>query len=240
MMTRVFDAPIHSSDQSFERVLAAGLPVATVFSGRELAEDLDQTMRRLAREHAGKALLVRVRADENPRLTAEYRVERVPWVLSLRGGATIASQPLADADALEAHLAHLLGEGPLPTVTDRSAGGAEPRSSSAGMHREPLAVSDASFAHDVLHSALPVLVDFWAPWCAPCRMVAPTVEKLAREEAARLRVAKLNVDDNPVVAGQFGVTGIPTMILFQDGKVVDRWTGALPESSIRARLARWM
>jgi len=239
-MTRVFDAPIHSSDQSFERVLAAGLPVAAVFSGRELAEDLDQAMRRLAREHAGKALLVRVRADENPRLTAEYRVERVPWLVSLRGGETMGSQPLADAGALEAHLAHLLGEGPLPTVTDHSAGGAEPRSSSAGMHREPFPVSDASFAHDVLHSDLPVLVDFWAPWCAPCRMVAPTVEKLAREEAARLRVAKLNVDENPVVAGQFGVTGIPTMILFQGGQVVDRWTGALPESSIRARLTRWI
>jgi thioredoxin 1 len=239
-MTRVFDAPIHSSDQSFERVLAAGLPVAAVFSGRELAEDFDQTMRRLAREHAGKALLIRVRADENPRLTAEYRVERVPWVVTLRDGAPISSQPLADAGALEAHFAHLLGEGPLPAVTDRSAGRAESRSSSAEMHREPLAVSDASFADDVLHSALPVLVDFWAPWCAPCRMVAPTVEKLAREEAARLRVAKLNVDENPVVAGQFGVTGIPTMILFQGGQVVDRWTGALPESSIRARLARWI
>ena len=239
-MTRVFDAPIHSSDQSFERVLAAGLPVAAVFSGRELAEELDQTMRRLAREHGGKALLVRIRADENPRLTAKFRVERVPWVVTLRGGASLSSQPLADAGALEAHLAHLLGEGPLPSVTERSAGGAAPQSSSDEMHREPLVVSDASFAQDVLHSALPVLVDFWAPWCAPCRMVAPTVEKLAREEAARLRVAKLNVDDNPVVAGQFGVTGIPTMILFQGGKIVDRWTGALPESSIRARLSRWI
>mgnify|MGYP000400264379 CR=1 FL=1 len=239
-MTRVFDAPIHSSDQSFERVLAAGLPVAAVFSGRELAEELDQTMRRLAREHAGKALLVRIRADENPLLTAEFHVERVPWVVTLRGGASMSSQPLADAGALEAHLAHLLGEGPLPRVTERSAGGAEPQSSSAGMDREPLAVSDASFAQDVLHSALPVLVDFWAPWCAPCRMVAPTVEKLAREETARLRVAKLNVDENPVVAGQFGVTGIPTMILFQGGKIVDRWTGALPESSIRVRLSRWI
>ncbi len=101
-------------------------------------------------------------------------------------------------------------------------------------------MTDASFARDVMQSGVPVLVDFWAVWCAPCRMVAPTVEKLAREEATRLRVAKLNVDENPVITGQLGVTGIPTMIIFNGGQVVDRWTGAMPESSIRARLARWI
>lgn len=239
-MTRVFDAPIHSGDQSFERVLAAGLPVAAVFSGRELHDDFDQTMRRLAHDHAGQALLVRIRADENPRLTAAYRVERVPWVVTLRAGTTITSQPLADAGAIEAHLAHLLNGGPPPVVGDDHPENATVRSGKSETRREPLAVTDASFARDVLGSELPVLVDFWAPWCAPCRMVAPTVEKLAREVPSRLRVAKLNVDDNPVVAWQFGVTGIPTMILFNGGQVADRWTGALPEASIRARLARWL
>jgi thioredoxin 1 len=239
-MTRVFDAPIHSSDQSFERVLAAGLPMAVVFSGRELRDDFDQIMRRLAREHAGQALLVRIRADENPRLTAEYRVERVPWVVTVRGSTMITSQPLADPGGIETHLSHLLGDGPPPTIADDRPKDAGHRSYAAGTNREPLIVTDASFASDVLRSELPVLVDFWAPWCAPCRMVAPTVEKLAREHSSRMRVAKLNVDDNPVVAGQFGVTGIPTMILFNAGQVADRWTGALPESSIRARLARWI
>ncbi len=236
-MVRVFDAPIHSSEHSFDRVLAAGLPIAAVFSGRELPEQYDQAMRRLAREMAGQVLLVRFRADENPRLASEYHVERVPWLVTLRGGSVVASRALSGAQDLQAHLDHLLGRGPLPGGSEAAPAGSS-HATATREAREPLTVTDATFARDVLHSDLPVLVDFWAAWCAPCRMVAPTVEKLAREEAARLRVAKLNVDENPVVAGQLGVTGIPTMILFRGGQVVDRWTGALPESSIRARLAR--
>lgn len=236
-MTRVFDAPIHSSEHSFERVLLAGLPVAAVFSGREMPEELDQSMRRLARLHAGKALLVRLRADENPRLAAEYHVQGVPWIVTLCGAKTMSSQALRGAEDLEAHLAHLLGQGPCPPSPGQPAPVADARPAAP---REPVVVSDASFAQEVLRSNLPVLVDFWAPWCAPCRMVAPTVEKLAREEHHRLRVAQLNVDENPVVAGQLGVSGIPTMILFKGGQVIDRWTGAFPESSIRARLARWI
>jgi len=236
-MTRVFYSPIHSSEHSFERVLLAGLPVAAVFSGRELTEELDESMRRLARLHAGKALLVRLRADENPRLAAEYHVQGVPWIVTLCGAKTMLSQALHGGEDLEAHLAHLLGQGPCPPPPGQSAPAAETRPAAP---REPMVVSDASFTQEVLRSDLPVLVDFWAPWCAPCRMVAPTVEKLAREEHRRLRVAQLNVDESPVVAGQLGVSGIPTMILFRGGHVIDRWTGALPESSIRARLARWI
>jgi thioredoxin len=236
-MVKVFDAPIHSSEHSFDRVLAAGLPIAAVFSGRELPEEYDLAMRRLARELAGQVLLVRFRADENPHLASEYHVERVPWVVTLRDGSLVASNAMSGAQDLQAHLDHLLGRGPLPKGSD---GAAAEGSHATPVHevREPLTVTDASFARDVLQSDLPVLVDFWAAWCAPCRIVAPTVGKLAREEASRLRVAKLNVDENPVIAGQFGVTGIPTMIVFRGGQVVDRWTGAMPESSIRARLAR--
>jgi thioredoxin len=90
----------------------------------------------------------------------------------------------------------------------------------------------------VLRSAEPVLVDFWAPWCGPCRMVAPTLEKLAREYAGRLKIAKLNVDQNPQLAAQYGAHSIPLMVMFKRGLPVNKILGAHPEPSIRSFVER--
>ena len=90
-------------------------------------------------------------------------------------------------------------------------------------------VTDADFHRAVLESDVPVLVDFWAPWCGPCQRVGPILEELADEAGGRLRVAKVNTEENPVQAGEYGVRGIPTMILFKNGNELDRVVGALPK-----------
>ncbi len=93
-------------------------------------------------------------------------------------------------------------------------------------------VTDADFDTEVLQSDLPVLVDFWAEWCAPCRMVAPAIEELARERRGELKVVKLNVDAGGATAARYGVMSIPTVILFRDGEAVARVVGALPKESL--------
>ena len=102
----------------------------------------------------------------------------------------------------------------------------------------PAVVTDATFAAEVERSPLPVLVDAWAAWCGPCRMIAPAIDELAAELAGKVRVAKLNVDENPATAGRFDIRSIPTLLVIAGGREVDRIVGAQSKQAIRARLER--
>ena len=117
-------------------------------------------------------------------------------------------------------------------LPDIGAGGA------AAIDGKPEVVTDATFATEVVSASasLPVLVDCWAPWCGPCRMIAPVLDQLAAESSGRYKIVKLNVDENPRTSAQFQVRSIPTLLIFKHGKVVDQIIGAVPKQTIAARL----
>jgi thioredoxin 1 len=99
-------------------------------------------------------------------------------------------------------------------------------------------VNDKNFASEVLQSSVPVLVDFWATWCGPCRAISPIVEELAKEFSGRVKITKLNVDENPSTPSQYGVRGIPALILFKEGKVLDQIVGSVPKARLKALIEK--
>jgi thioredoxin 1 len=108
------------------------------------------------------------------------------------------------------------------------------------MSNEPVNVTDAAFEKTVLQSQIPVIVDFWAPWCGPCKMVAPILDKLAKEYDGKVLIAKVNTDENPEWMMKYGIQGIPTMLFVAGGKIVHRQVGALPERMLRDTVSQFL
>ncbi|MEA5471139.1 thioredoxin [Spirulina sp. 06S082] len=104
----------------------------------------------------------------------------------------------------------------------------------------PAEVSDSTFKQEVLESNVPVLVDFWAPWCGPCRMVAPVVEEIANQYEGQVKVVKLNTDENPDIASQYGIRSIPTLMIFKGGQRVDMVVGAVPKTTLANTLEKYL
>jgi len=231
---RTLDAPINSADGSFERaVLQASLPVVAVFwSAEETPRDgLDAVLQQAASAYAGEVLVVKLDVRDAPESRVRYDVAELPDFLFFRDGNLVArAKGTPSLQALRPWVDYLLGRGPKPAA-GRPRQAAKPEAVG-----HPVTVSDADFEPVVLQAAVPVLVDFWAAWCAPCRMVAPVLEELARAYAGRALVAKLDIDANPATAQRFGVMSIPTLVLFRAGQEVDRIVGAQPQQAVAQRL----
>lgn len=107
---------------------------------------------------------------------------------------------------------------------------------STDLAASPVTVTDASFDQEVMKSSLPVVVDFWAPWCGPCKMIAPVLEELAEEYAGRVKIVKLNTDENQNTAAQYGIQGIPTLLFMKNGKEMDKLVGAAPKPRLKSKI----
>jgi len=232
-MTNVFDTPLVTNDQSIDRLLRAGLPVLLVFTSGAPGADLLREMERIARERAGRLLVARAGIGDAPEAARRLGAEGLPAVFDVRDGASVGTAAGVSAGEIEAHARFLLGEGPRPAAREAPRTG----EASTGSPSQPVHVTDATFDRIVLRSPTPVLVDFWAPWCGPCRMTNPMLERLAREQAGRIVVAKVDVDENPGLAGRYQVQAVPTLMIVSNGAVGDRWSGALPEPALRSKVA---
>jgi thioredoxin 1 len=232
-----YDTPINATDASFERVvIEAAIPVVAVFwSARETPrQKLNAVLEQAAREYSGQALVVKLDVADASQAQAQHNVNTLPQFLFFRGGKLIArARGLPSAETLRPWVEYLLGRGPKP-VSKKPPRREEEKAPAGDWH--PLPVTDADFERLVLGASVPVLVDFWAAWCGPCRMVAPVVEELAKESASRALIAKLDVDANPAIAQRYGVMSIPTLIYFRNGQEVDRVIGAQPANVLRQKL----
>jgi thioredoxin len=239
-MINVFDTVLTSSDLSIERVLQTGKPAVLLFYDNPIAEDLHKALDELASRYAGRALIVLMPVKESAQTAERFGAHRSPTLVTFRNGNLLVKKEYVRAGEVEAQIQYLLGEGPLPANTSGASTQTPPGQGQQAKGSGPIQVDESTFEREVLQADRPVLVDFWAVWCGPCRMMEPALERLSREKADKLKVTKLNVDENPDIAGRYNVSGIPTMIVVQNGREVDRLVGALPEGALRNRLARWI
>ena len=231
-MMATINGPITVNDQSFEKwVLQSESPVALLFCTPKFAkcEQIQPLWQQLAKEYAGQLRVVQVTVDDNRQWARHYEVTHLPTTLWLRAGEEQQrAVGLPDlAELRERAEALLANRKPRLPKKEKSA-----RMSSAN---GPVKLTDTTFA-DALKDERPVLVDFWAPWCGPCRMIAPALDKMAREMGDRALITKLNIDENQRTAQQFRVMSIPTLLIFKGGRVVDTIVGAQPGPVIQRKL----
>ncbi len=229
------DSVIHTTQQSIDRVLQTGLPIVLIFwqAGFPLNATSETQLNQLAQQYAGKALLAKVDARSEQPVVQRFAVQQLPAIVFVKQGSVQgALYGNSPGDQLEAWLRYLVQGGAKPTSASASK-----TSTAADASATPKILTDANF-QETISGPGPVLVDFWAPWCGPCRMVAPAVEQLAREFQGRAVIAKLNVDENPQTAQRYQVMSIPALYIFKAGQVVDRLVGAQPFGVLQQHLAK--
>ncbi len=223
---------IHTNQQSIERVLQAGLPLVLVFWQRTapLAPALEEQLERAAARHAGQLLIARIDAEAEAGLVSRFQVHQIPSLLFLKAAKVEGSLP-GDAReaAVDSWLNYLTQGGERPTAATPSMADAP----------GPITLTAANF-DQIINGAAPVLVDFWAPWCGPCRMVAPAVEQVAKQFQGRAIVGKLNVDEVPQIAQRYQIRGIPALYIFQRGAVVEQMVGVQSAQTLQQHLQRFV
>lgn len=224
----ILDTPITTDDNGLKKVLGQKQPaVLILFDDTANDKPLADAAKTAAKKHAGDLLVVRVNGSENPRTMAQYDNPDLPALVTLTpaffGRKIKSSAEGVRPSDLRSHIDHLLRDKPLPEK--KSSNGGKKKQAAGTLH-----LSDKSFPREVLKSSTPVLVDFWAPWCGPCRSIAPFIDQMATKYAGQVKIAKVNTDQHPRISQQYDIRSIPTMILFKDGKPAERIVGANPRA----------
>lgn len=235
--------PVTATDDTLKDLYSNGLPLLLLLHEGELPKPLSDALAKLLKKHSEELQVAALDTAVNSKTAAKYTHLDLPAVVTFEQ-RTFGVREKSDAGEirpadLRDHAAFLLGTGEDPAEkaarkAAKKSNKKAPAVSSGGV----LDVSDRSFKKQVLRSKQPVLVDFWAPWCGPCRQVSPVVEQLGKAYKGKLRVVKVNVDDNPKLSRQYKVQSIPTLMIFEGGNMVERAVGAQPKPNIEAMITR--
>lgn len=234
---------IHTNQQSIDRVLQAGLPVVLVFwsTSQPVPATWEAMLNEQAAQAAGRLLIAKVNLDEEAPLRQRFQLHQVPAIMLMQAGKAEATLPASTTAAEVADWLQFLTHGgkrpQQPQATSQTAR-AQAATASQTAQSQPLTLTAANFDR-LIQGEQPVLVDFWAPWCGPCRMVAPAVEEVARTFQGRAVVGKLNVDEEQQIAQRYQIMGIPALYIFQQGRVVDKLVGVQSAQTLQQHLGRY-
>jgi thioredoxin len=234
------DAPITLTDANVDSVLNGEKPVMLLFtSGEGLRSDFKVAFDKAAKDDGGKVVYARVDPRQHPDLAARFGVGEKPVLVAWYCGEEVARRlkPWGTDLPLAVELLQKAVAASGNTISEEKEEEAKPVNQPIVLNK-PVTVTDATFEQEVLNADLPVLVDFWAAWCGPCRMVAPILEKLAGEFAGKIKIAKVDVDANPSLQAAFRIQSIPNLMIVKNRTMIFNQPGALPEAALRDLIAQ--
>jgi thioredoxin len=219
-----------ASAGELEGYLASPLPILLyLWGGETLRADVKTELEKVAREQRGRILVIKADASRAPEAGEYFELGKHPLLIGWFNGEQLGRRSRPWATDIQGMVDVLLVHAPAAPAGAVK----EKEKDKKVVETKPIKVTEATFEKDVLKCALPVLVDFWAGWCEPCKQVAPILEKLAAEFAGKVRIAKVDVDANQNLAQAFRVMSIPTLMFVKGGKIVGQQAGALPEHILR-------